>query len=480
MSKLIKAAFLACIVLFSIPECIAQNRVDQLDSIFNTLNIDGELSGAFLVVDEGKILYEKYLGYEDIEKSKPINSQSRFELASVSKQFTAMAIMQLAQQGKLSYQDQISQYFPELPFAKVTIDNLLRHTSGVPEFLGFDNQWIDRAKINTNADILNILVQHVDSTSFKPNTHFAYSNTNYILLALIVEKVSGLNFDTYMREYVFKPSKMTSSSVLSARSTTKPLTHYARGFGFDVLNDSFQYIDDLSSYAYLKYFDGIAGPYGISSTARDLMAWDQALTNGTILSNQEFKKALEIGSLNNDSSIVGLMDSYVGYGWMFRDTTDNGKMHFHTGGWPGYQAIVVREPANKRLVVVLINKWNMIGVLPIMGAIQAILDGKTPPVLTRQKFDGVISLMEFQVKELIGSYAYTESAELKYHITANEEGKIFAQLTGQSSFEVYPSSDVDLFYTEVDAKIKFQKEGERVTKLTLFQNGLELVFTKEN
>ncbi|ULT27870.1 beta-lactamase family protein [Sphingobacterium sp. E70] len=126
----------------------------------------------------------------------------------MSKQFTAMAVMQLEEQGKLSYEDDITKYFPHIKFKNIRIKNLLRHTSGIPEFLAWDQQWIDKKKINTNQDFLKIIETKIDSTSFKPGDQYTYSNTNYLLLALIVEKVSGQSFASYMQQYIFKPAGM--------------------------------------------------------------------------------------------------------------------------------------------------------------------------------------------------------------------------------------------------------------------------------
>lgn len=136
----------------------AQTVQQRLDSLFQSLNQDGELSGAFLVADSGKVVFEKYLGFQDASKTERITSNSRFELASVSKQFTAMAIMQLEEQGKLSYEDDIIKYFPHLKFKNVRVKNLLRHTSGIPDFFSFPEKWIDTKKI-TAGDSGNLFAQ---------------------------------------------------------------------------------------------------------------------------------------------------------------------------------------------------------------------------------------------------------------------------------------------------------------------------------
>ncbi|MDR2269790.1 MAG: beta-lactamase family protein [Sphingobacterium sp.] len=457
---------------------LAQTVQQRLDSLFQSLNQDGELSGAFLVADSGKIVFEKYLGFENSEKTNKITSNSRFELASVSKQFTAMAIMQLEERGKLSYEDDITRYFPHIKFKNVRIKNLLRNTSGIPEFLAWDPQWIDKKKINTNQDFLKIIETKIDSTSFKPGDQYSYSNTNYLLLALIVEKVSGQSFAAYMQQHIFKPAGMKNTAVFSARSPHADLKNYAKGMAYDAKTKSFKNVDDFPAFSYLTYFDGGSGPYGISSTTHDLFRWNQAIQNNTLLTRQNFRKAITVDTLNN-GKLVQMGGLYYGFGWLFTDSTNSeSKMHFHTGGYPGYKTIIVRDFKEQKYFIALMNKWNTIDVYPLTSAVNAILQKRKSPVIDREKLTGAIILMEFQIKQLLGTYEYTKQPELKFKITADDNGSLFAQLSGQSAIEVYPKNDLELFYTAVQAELKFSKENDQITALTLYQNGQELKFNK--
>lgn len=460
---------------------IAQSAHHRFDSLFNNINQDGELSGAVLVMDSSKVVYERYFGYEDLKKTNKIQQSTKFELASVSKQFTAMAIMQLEHQGKLSFKDNIQKYFPNLKFKNVTIDHLLRHTSGISDFINWDKSWFDQSKINTNDDVLSLLENKLDSTDFEPGSRFLYSNTNYVLLALIVERVSNKAFSAYMQKFIFEPAGMKSTSVFSSRSPGADLQNYALGLGYDNHTGKYLYIDQLSSNSakFNTYMDGISGPYGISSTAQDLLKWHKALNNGTVLPKEQFQQALRVGYLNDRKPNFNGMMGYVGYGWLFTDTTDANKMHYHTGNWPGYQSILVRDPKSDRFVAVLVNKWNYIGVLPLMTAIQAVLDNNEVPVIAPQYKGDKVSLMEYQVHELIGQYSYTDSPELLYTITADKEGRIFAQYADQPAVEVTPKSELEFFYAGIDAKLKFEKKDNKIYKLTLFQHGMELDFIKK-
>ncbi|MNX70375.1 hypothetical protein D3C86_1016220 [compost metagenome] len=124
------------------------------------------------------------------------------------------------------------------------------------------------------------------------------------------------------------------------------------------------------------------------------------------------------------------------------------------------------------------NKWNTVDVYPLTSAVNAILQKRKAPVIEREKLTGAIILVEFQIKQLLGTYEYTKQPELKFKITADDNGSLFAQLSGQSAIEVYPKNELELFYTAVQAELKFSKENDQITALTLYQNGQELKFNK--
>lgn len=457
----------------------AQDKTARIDSLFHSLNTDGELSGAFMVIDSGKIVYEEYFGYEDVNKKNKINELSRFELASVSKQFTAMAIMQLEEKGKLSFEDEINNYFPNLKFKGVKIKNLLRNTSGIPEFLGWDASWFDKTKINTNKDALQIIENRIDTLLFTPGDNYMYSNTNWLLLALVIEKASGAPFANYMEKFIFKPAKMKNTSVFSARTPQANLNNYAIGLAYDAKSKSFTSVDDFPSYNYVKYFDGMYGPYGISSTAQDLLKWNEALHQHTLVKKENFAKAITVDSLNDGRPIQMSEGLYYGFGWIFTDSLLNDdKMQFHTGGYPGYHSIIIREGKHQRYFIALINKSNTINVYPLTSAIDKILRNQEVPKIERETLSEAIVLMEFQVKQLLGIYEYDKHPELEFEITADDNGNISAKLSGQSAIPIFPKSELELFYTAVKAELKFSKENDQVNAVTLYQNGQELKFNK--
>jgi hypothetical protein len=247
---------------------------------------------------------------------------------------------------------------------------------------------------------------------------------------------------------------------------------------FDVKTNSFKNVDDIAIYKYAKYFDAVSGSYGISSTAQDLFKWNQAIQNNILLKQNNFLRAISADRLNN-RKLIQKGDRYYGFGWVFKDSTDNkDKMHFHDGEYSGYKNIIVREFAHQKCIIVLMNKWNTIDILPLTFAIDAILKKRKTPAIEREKLTGAITLVESQVKQLLGTYEYTKQPDLKFKITAGDSGNLFAQLSGQAAIEVYPKNNLELFYTTVQAVLKFSKENDEVSTLTLYQNGRELTFNK--
>ncbi len=176
------------IILFiAVSSFVYGQKEKKLDSLFTSLYAAKEFNGNVLVAEKGKVIYEKSFGLANEKTKQKLDKNTVFELASVSKQFTAMGIVQLEKEGKLSYNDPLTKYFPELSFYKpITIDNLLYHTSGLPDYMSlFDKNW-DKKKFATNKDIVDMLAKYKPELLFVPGDKYEYSNTGYALLGLII------------------------------------------------------------------------------------------------------------------------------------------------------------------------------------------------------------------------------------------------------------------------------------------------------
>lgn len=456
-----------------------QSITKNLDSLFNIMSKKGQLNGSVLIAESGKPVYQKAFGYANMETKQPLNNETMFELASVSKQFTAMAIMQLEENGKLKYEDNLKKYFPGLPYEGVTVRHLLQHTSGLPDFLGWDEKQLDTKRINTNKDILNALPKNIKALSFKPGDQLAYSNTNYVLLALIVEKASGLTFSKYLDEKIFKPLGMTNTKVYSKWGNGSKLKNFAFGHVYNMKKNDYVLSDGKSVDKYSYYMDGIAGPYGISSNTSDLLKWDNALYTNKLITKANQDKAYVAARLNNGAkgTIGGIP---YGFGWLIvAPNKDRGRILMHTGGYSGYQNIIVRYPDKRKTIIILTNKSTAIELYQLTHAVENILYNKAFQIPGSAPVKKMIQLNTAQIKAVVGSYAIKDAAQVKFKITS-EQDKVFAQLANQPKVEIYPSTSNEFFYIVIDAKIKFTMNEKGIAKkLVLFQNGKEIEALKE-
>ncbi len=296
-------------------------------------------NGVILVSQNGKIIYEKANGFADYKNKKALTNNSAFNLASVSKQFTAMAIMILQQQGKLSYDDAITKYLPELSYKNITVKNLVYHTSGLDDYLELVEENLDTKKTLTNKDIIALFAKKKSKLLFTPGAKYEYSNTGYAFLASIIEKASGKTFDQFVTENIFKPANMANSFVCNEQNLKSHSN--TRVYGYELKKNNYK-SDDLT------YLDGIVGDGGIYSTVEDLLKWDQALYTEKLVKKSNLEQGLKSGILNN-----GKKTNYA-FGWEIID----GTTFFHNGSWAGFRTSITRYLDKKIAVIILTNNGN--------------------------------------------------------------------------------------------------------------------------
>ncbi len=291
-------------------------------------------NGAILVAKNGQILFEQYRGFSNFKTKDLINQHTPFHLASISKTFTGMAVLKLWEEGKLSLDDSLQKYFPQLPYYGVTIKMLLSHRSGLPNYLYFMDSIWDKHKEMTNEDVLNALIVHHPRMQNLPGKRFQYCNTNFMLLALIVEKITGQYFPDYMKQNVFEPLGMHDTYIFSIRDTAKyiPTWSVSRPFPMDA-------------------WDCTYGDKNVYSTVRDLLAWDKSLYMHTFLKKSTLDMAFtpmsnEVHSMHN-------------YGLAWRIFTRNGDtVIYHNGKWHGTNTSFIRLVQDTATIIVLGNKEN--------------------------------------------------------------------------------------------------------------------------
>ena len=352
---------LTTITLFLIGQiALAQDNIQNIDAYLNSSYNNGNFNGNVLVAEKGKVIYKKSFGFSNDSTKEKLNENSIFELASVSKQFTAMAIVILKEKGKLNFDDKMSRYIPELSnYDNITVRHLLNHTSGLPDYMEIMDTVFDKRKIATNIDIINIFAKLKPDVLFEPNTQWQYSNTGYALLASIIERASGMSYAEYLSKVIFKPLKMTNTFVYTRRYAPKKLDNYAFGYVYSDSLKKYCLPDDLNETKQVVWLDGIVGDGTVNSTVVDLLKWDRALYTSKLIS-QENKNEVFTSSELNDSTKTN-----YGFGWFIEDNGVYGNVVNHSGGWPGYMTLIDRHIQNDKTIIVLLNYSNDNTYIPV-------------------------------------------------------------------------------------------------------------------
>jgi len=304
-------------------------------------------SGVVLIAENGKPVYYKAFGYREFADQIPLQTTDIFELASVSKQFTAMIIMMLKEKGKLNYDDSVSKYL-EIPYKGITIRNLLTHTSGLPDYQDIMDKYWDKSKVAGNPDCIEYLNKYAPPKHFEPGEKYEYSNTGYLLLASIAEKASGKDFIEMCRSWIFKKLKMKSTDIrtLEEKKATK---NFAIGHIYVEERNKYVRADSFPSSNYTIWLGNRKGPGRISSTVADLLKWDKALYTEKLIRQTTLQEAFSPMQLNDGSQ------SNYGFGWSLRTDSILGKIVSHNGDNPGYKTQIIRYIGKKKTIIVLNN-----------------------------------------------------------------------------------------------------------------------------
>jgi CubicO group peptidase (beta-lactamase class C family) len=308
------------------------------EHFFNQTLTAPNFNGGMLVSYKGQIIFERYRGREHLNGGALMDSSSALHLASVSKTFTGMAILKLRDEGKLLLDDPVRKHLPEFPLQDVNIRHLLNHRSGLPNYVHFmsDIGWDKRVPVH-NKDILISLRDHRKRLSIgRPDRAFNYSNTNYALLALIVEQASGLDFPTYMDRFFFKPLGMQDTYVFSRATAATYIPSFdARGRKEPEM-----------------FLDWVYGDKNIYSTPRDLFKWDMALYDKRLFSEKTLEEAYQGYSFERQGT------RNYGLGWRLIDHGSGRKIIYHNGWWHGNNTVFSRFTKDTASVIVLGNRYN--------------------------------------------------------------------------------------------------------------------------
>ena len=318
----------------------AADADQRLDAFMQRLHNRSGFNGNVLIAKKGKILYQNTFGWANYLMKDSLKITSQFELASVSKPLTATGVLKLWEDGKIKLEQTVEEFFPDFPYPGITIRQLLTHRSGLTNYLYFtDNIWADKRKGMSNTDVMNLLAKHKPDKYANPDVRFFYNNTNYMILAAIIEKVTGQDFAVYMQDNVFSVAGMKNTAAYSTAVYEKIPT--------DVIGH-----DRVWRRSVVQNFqDGPLGDKGIYSTVQDLFLFDRALRDGRLLKEETLDSAY-MGYSRPTKEIFN-----YGFGWRTFDP-GNHKVVYHTGWWHGFRSLYIRDLKEDITIVLLTNMVN--------------------------------------------------------------------------------------------------------------------------
>ena len=338
-----------------------ERLIAEVKAKYETILGNKGFSGQILIAKNGEVIFEDYKGFSNYSDKTAIIPETPIHLASISKTFTGMAALKLWEEEKLDLKAPVTKYISNFPYASVTIEQLLSHRSGLPDYTYFmepnkyktvkvknkRGRWVKKLKLikaetpfrqglYNNQDVLDYMVTKRPAPAAMPNRVFKYCNTNFVVLALIIEKITGQDFPTYMAETIFKPLKMENTYVFSAKSIDKYTPSYnAR----------------MVPYKIEKY-DCIYGDKNIYSTARDMYLWDKALTEGTYVKQSTLEMAYQ-----PQSPINKYYHNY-GLGWRILAKPNEERLVYHNGWWHGNNTVFTRLIGESATIIILGNRFN--------------------------------------------------------------------------------------------------------------------------
>ncbi len=313
-----------------------KNLSPKIDDWFKELHTTTRFNGGLLVAKNGKVIYQNTSGYANFQRKDTLTLKHCFQIGSVSKPFTAVAIMILKERGLLDYKDTVAKYIQGFPYPKVTIWQLLTHRSGLPNYNYFCDAFTDKETIISNNDVLKLMIDTVPAPYYLPNERFDYCNTNYVILATIVEKVARVPFDEFLKNEIFKKAGMKSTWIfVNGKQVRKP---------FKTTGYHYQWEEALPTYQ-----DGVVGDKNIYTTLEDLWHWNKALDNNLLLKKESLEEAFQPTSFEKEG-----LHNY-GFGWRMQTMIDSSKLVYHGGWWRGFNALFIKDKKNDAVIILFSN-----------------------------------------------------------------------------------------------------------------------------
>jgi CubicO group peptidase (beta-lactamase class C family) len=323
---------------------MASRKAVKLDTFFKKLHKFGGFNGAVLVSQHGKIIYKNAFGYSSFFRKDTNTTQTQFQLASVSKQFTAVAIMQLHEKGLINYDDPVYKHIPNFPYdSSITIRSLLTHRSGIPNYVYCLDKIVNKKFPMTNDLVVDLFAQYKPGINYLPNQRFNYNNSNYVLLAYIVEKLSGMNFREYAQKNLFAPAGMSRSFIYDPYNSNQTTN---AAVGYTPRRNGFWQVP-------FDHLDGATGDKGVYSTVEDMFKWDMALNSEKLVKMATLNEAFQPAHTFKFASTRN-----YGFGWRLQLMDDGSWMTFHTGWWHGFKNYYMHNNRDNSSIIILQNVAN--------------------------------------------------------------------------------------------------------------------------
>ncbi len=344
------------------PEETTYKVNQRLDSLFTRFNKRLDFHGSVIIAQKGKVIFKNHYGYADFKQKSKIDDQSAFQLASVSKQFTAASILILFEENKLDLDDKVIRFFPDFPYQEVTIRQLMNHTSGLPKYF-----WLAEHKWNedhapSNKEMMDMLSKHDVQRFFSPGANFDYSNTGYFVLASIVEKITDKKFGDFVDERIFKPLYMKNTFVYR---------HEMDSVKEGQLDGYRIYRKRWHAKIGGTVNDAIVGDKNVYSTTEDMFKWIEGLNSGKIISEKTLDEMYTRGETKYKRKVP------YGFGFRIKEDETN-KVIYHNGKWNGFSTSLMQYPDDD-LVVITLEHSNYNSMKTLNEKVKQIVDDSFDP-----------------------------------------------------------------------------------------------------
>ena len=429
----------------------------------------GSFNGTWLYAENGAIVSKGAFGFRDAENILPMQEDTVFEMASITKMFTATAVMLLVREGKLGLDDEYAKYFSDYPYPDVTVRHLLTHTSGMPEDFNTAN-WVapvleKEYRIPANSEIIRFIRESGEALDCAPGDRFEYTDIGYCLLANLVEKLSGVPFEVFLQENVFRPSGMKDSGIFHTRRDGWPSDRFARNM---VLEDGGYIPSDISerTRGYVVGSDGLNGCAYLYTTVFDMLAWDRALREEKVLTREEQLIMYTPMKLNSGEVYADEDGDGYGFGWGINKDKKHGLIVSHSGGMPGLETWFEHfVDENRTLVILNCRDFSDIrAFVRFWDGMQAIARG--------EEAEPVVSIEDIAKKDpdkskwenFCGKYEHPEDTDFIIDEVFMQNGELWAKAIlsgedydnqGEVSFRLYPIGENEFGRKRGMLKLKF-------------------------